>query len=104
LWYVNGKSVAENATSFNGVAAKTGAIYVGGNLGSLKNGLGDPCIWNRVLTAAEISVLADPSDTMLSGMLKYKGRRSCAFFAAAAGGFKPAWAVRRQRAVGTGVI
>ena len=73
-------------------------------LGNWYPALADAMIFSRVLTDAEISTLADPSNTMLSGMLQYKRRRSFGFFAAAAGGFKPALAARRQRAVGTGVI
>jgi hypothetical protein len=70
---------------------------------AINGSIADPMIVGRVLTDAEISALADPSNTMLSGMLQYKRRRSFGFFAAASG-FKPAWAARMQRTVGTGVI
>lgn len=46
--------------------------------------IGDPLIWNRVLSAAEIASLADPSNVMLSGLLVPTWRR--VYAVAAAGG------------------
>jgi hypothetical protein len=106
--YANGGLVGSNTSSppasqyQNANSLKIGTR--GDTSGYLRGWMSDPMMWDRELAAAEIAALADPSNTMLSGMLQYKRRRSFGFFAAAASGFKPAWAARRQRAVGTGVI
>lgn len=101
--YENGVAVA--------VAEKAGNIGVSSALVSGLNAykdirVADPLIYNRALSPAEIQQLADPSNVMLSGLILPPRRR---VFAAAVGGgetptFKPAWAFRRQRAIGAGVM
>jgi hypothetical protein len=49
--------------------AYTGTTYC------LNGYLADVCIWNRALSSAEIQQLADPSDTMLGGLLQYPTRK-----------------------------
>lgn len=69
--YVNGSlvhSYANAGISFAMVFNTVGAIYSAVNywLGSIS----DPCAWNRALTLTEIQQLADPSNVLLSGLIK----------------------------------
>lgn len=58
----------------------------------------DQMIWNRALSTSEIQQLADPSNVMLSGLIRAPRRRL--FAVAAAPAFKPAWARRRNNLIG----
>lgn len=84
----------------------TTGIYLGKRSdGNYMNGLvSDPLLFNRVLSSSEISVLADPSNTMLSGLILPPKRRL--FIVSVAGGttFKPAWAIKRQKTINIGVM
>lgn len=78
------KNIAGFTSYINGVASGTGAargdcscaeaITIGydqyaGIVHYWLGGMADPSIWNRALSASEISSLADPSNAMLNGLL-----------------------------------
>ena len=75
LLYLDG--LLKSTTSFpDGVLANSTAIVRIGqrvDAGTARNFLGimaDTCLWSRALSAAEINMLADPSNVMLSGAIR----------------------------------
>lgn len=63
-------------------------VYVNGSIA-------DFCVWNRVLSVQEIANLADPSNVMLSGLLKY--RRKLWSFASSATAASPLYWMRGSK-------
>jgi len=76
--YCDGVLKASGGT-FTDSTWPSGQAYIGGyswngTSGSLAATIADPCIWNRALSPREVSLLADPSNVHLSGLIV--GRRN----------------------------
>lgn len=74
--YLNGIYKAQEVSqAFSTVVA----AYVCDNVNSSRNEFNgiicDPMIWNRALSLSELSILADPSNVMLSGMIEPPKRK-----------------------------
>jgi len=75
--YVDG-AVYGLATRAAAIPVTTRSVCIGGGYdGSypMLGRIGDPLIYNRALSTSEISILADPSNTMLGGLLMPPKRR-----------------------------
>ena len=98
--YINGVSVAITGSSTSSCDTAS-VLRIGQGCSTASNysnsSIGDPCIWNRVLSLPEIQQQADPSNVMLSGLILPPRRR---IFATAAAAFKPAWAWNNNRLIG----
>jgi hypothetical protein len=74
---------------------------------AIDGSIADPMMFERVLSPAEVRAIADPGNTDLRvggiPLILPKARRLWGVGAVATG-WKPAWAVRRQRTIGTGAI
>jgi len=101
--YLNGIVGATQTTSKTPTSLDTfgvGAVVHSSSTAHFVGNIYGSAIWSRALSVADLSWLyADPYC-----FLRPVIRRSYGFVGAAAGGWKPAWAVRPSRTIGTGVI
>jgi len=104
--YLNGQPGSANTTALTPSGINRGTLCANrDNNNTIWRALvgyaADPLIYNRVLSPAEIQQLADPSNAMLSGLILPPRRKWWPVVSAPA--FKPAWALKSNNLIGSGV-
>ena len=100
--YINGVSVAITGSSTSSCDTAS-VLRIGQGCSTASNysnsSIGDPCIWNRVLSPYEIAQEADPVWSIMKGGLILPPRRRSYAAAVAGTTFNPTWAMNSNQLI-----